>query len=184
MAEKKEQMLRRYVEYIERLAREKSSEIFTNGGVEYASQLMAVLFRNTEKEARIFCQGFKPTLIKTSPYWDALQKYLSDRDKSLKVLIESCDYVTEAPIVLLKNKIAERGDNTIQIRVISEEDRKRIFDGFDGNPCNFAIFDDDKFRFEYEPSGYRAFGSFNHPANAKYLIRLFDEAFEKSEVLN
>lgn len=184
MTEKKEQMLRRYVEYIERLAKEKSPEIFTNGGIEYASQLMAVLFKNTEKEARIFCQGFKPNLIKTSPYWEELQKYLSDRSKSLKVLVESADYANEAPISLLKEIIEERNDDTIQIRVASEGNRKKIYEGFDGTPCNFAVFDDNKFRFEYEPSGYRAFGSFNHPSNAKYLIRLFDEIFAESEKLD
>lgn len=177
-------MLRRYVEYIERLAREKSPEIFTNGGIEYASQLMAVLFKNTEKEARIFCQGFKPTLITTSPYWEELQKYLNDKNKSLKVLVESGDYANEAPVALLKEKRAERNDDSIQIRVVSEQNRKKIYEGFDGKPCNFSIFDDNKFRFEYEPSGYRAFGSFNHPSNAKYLIRLFDEIFSESDILN
>lgn len=184
MAEKNEQLLRRYVEYIERLAREKSPEIFTNGGIEYASELMAVLFRNTEREARIFCEGFKPELITTSPYWDALQSYLADNDKILKVLVERSDYSMERPIQLLRQKMAERGDDTIQLKLVSPEDRQKIFDGLDGTPCNFAIFDDNKFRFEYEPKGYRAFGSFNHPANAGVLIRLFDEAFANSSDLN
>lgn len=184
MAEKKEQLLKRYVEYIERLAREKSSEIFTNGGIEYASELMAVLFRNTEKEARIFCQGFKPELITTQPYWDALQTYLSDKKKTLKVLVESGDYIQERPIQLLREKMEDRDDDTIQLRIVSAEDRQKIYDGLDGTPCNFAIFDDNKFRFEYEPKGYRAFGSFNHPANAGVLIKLFDEAFAKSNNLN
>lgn len=184
MAEKKEQMLRRYVEYIERLAREKSPEIFTNGGIEYASQLMAVLFKNTEKEARIYCEGFKPALITTSPYWETLHDYLNERGKSLKVLVESNQYANDEPIRLLKEKIKERNDDSIQIKVVSEDNRKRIYDSFDGTPCNFAVFDDNKFRFEYEPSGYRAFGSFNHPSNAKYLKKLFDEVFVVSEMLN
>ena len=184
MEENKEQMLRRYVEYIERLAREKSPEIFTNGGIEYASQLMAVLFKNTEKEARIYCEGFKPALITTSPYWEALQDYLNESGKSLKVLVESNQYANDEPIRLLKEKIKERNDDSIQIKVVSEDNRKRIYDSFDGTPCNFAVFDDNKFRFEYEPSGYRAFGSFNHPSNAKYLKKLFDEVFAVSEMLN
>lgn len=180
MAEQKEQMLRRYVEYIERLAREKSPEIFTNGGIEYASQLMAVLFKNTEKEARVYCEGFKPTLITTSPYWEALNEFLNAKEKSLKVLVESDQYVNDEPIRLLKEKIAERNDDTIQIKIVSGDNRKKIYDSFDGAPCNFAIFDDNKFRFEYEPSGYRAFGSFNHPSNAKYLKTMFDKIFAVS----
>lgn len=177
-------MLRRYVEYIERLAREKSPEIFTNGGIEYASQLMAVLFKNTEKEARIYCEGFKPALITTSPYWEALHEYLNERGKSLKVLVESNQYANDEPIMFLKEKIAERNDDSVQIKVVSGENRIKIYDSFDGTPCNFAIFDNNKFRFEYEPSGYRAFGSFNHPSNAKYLKSMFDEFFAESEKLN
>ena len=184
MAVKEEQMLRRYVEYIERLAREKSPEIFTNGGIEYASQLMAVLFKNTEKEARIYCEGFKPALITTSPYWEALHEYLNERGKSLKVLVESNQYANDEPIMFLKEKIAERNDDSVQIKVVSGENRIKIYDSFDGTPCNFAIFDNNKFRFEYEPSGYRAFGSFNHPSNAKYLKSMFDEFFAESEKLN
>ena len=65
MAEVKEEFLERYADFIRGLAKEKSPQLFTNGGIAYASQLMAVLFENTDKEARIFCQGFKPDLITT-----------------------------------------------------------------------------------------------------------------------
>lgn len=185
MAETNKLLLERYVKYIERLAKEKSSEIFTNGGIEYASQLMAVLFRYTENEARIFCQGFKPNLIKTAPYWDALNNYLNDSHKTLKVLVETDEYVTQEPISLLQQKKAERNnDGTISIRLVTEQDKQDIFKKLSGKPCNFAVFDNNKFRFEYEPDGYRAFGSFNHEENSRKLINLFDSAFANARELN
>lgn len=178
-------LLKRYVNYIEGLAKKNSSEQFTNGGVEYASQLMAVLFRYTEKEARVFCQGFKPNLIETEPYWGALQNYLNDKKKKLKVLVETDEYKDGEPRILLQQKKTERGnDGSISIRLINEEDKNNIYNSFSGKPCNFAVFDDNKYRFEYEPNGYRAFGSFNHKENSEKLISLFDKAFDNAIELN
>ena len=167
MAEVKEEFLERYAEFIRGLAKAKSPQLFTNGGIAYASELMAVLFENTDKEARIFCQGFKPDLITTDPYWGALHEYAEGE-----------------PILLLKKEIAERKNDTIQIRVASEEIIHEIYNKLNGGPCNFAIFDDNKFRFENDPDGYKAFGSFNKKDYAKALITIFDEAFNKSEALN
>ena len=184
MAETNKLLLERYVEYIERLAKEKSPEIFTNGGIEYASQLMAVLFRYTESEARLFCHGFRPDLICQQPYWDALNNYLQDSNKILRVLVESNDSLYEEPMNLLRKTKENRGDETIDYRLIRAEDRQKIFDGLDGTSCNFAVFDHNKFRFEYEPDGFKAFGSFNHEKNCKVLIDLFDEAFSNATILN
>lgn len=183
MAEKKE-FLERYANYIKELAAKKSPQLFTNGGIEYASQLMAVLFENTEKEARVFCQGFKPELITTDPYWEALQAYLNKEGNKLQVLVETADYANEQPLMLLKEKMKEREDNSIQVRVASNDTIKEIYGKLSGDPCNFAIFDDNKFRFENDPSGYKAFGSFNRKDYAGVLIRIFDDAFAKSVALN
>ena len=184
MAEVKEDFLERYAEFIRGLAKAKSPQLFTNGGIAYASQLMAVLFENTDKEARIFCQGFKPDLITTDPYWGALREYLTKKDKTLRVLVETDEYAEDEPIKLLKLEMAERKDDTIQIRVASDKTIHEIYNKLNGGPCNFAIFDDNKFRFENDPDGYKAFGSFNKKDYAKALITIFDEAFNKSEALN
>lgn len=185
MAETNKLLLERYVKYIERLAKEKSTEIFTNGGIEYASQLMAVLFRYTENEARIFCQGFKPNLIKTEPYWGALNNFLNDSCKTFKVLVETDDYANQEPILLLKQKKVERNnDGTISIRLVTEQDKQEMFKRLNGKPCNFAVFDDNKFRFEYEPNGYRAFGSFNNEESSQKLITLFEDAFTYARELD
>lgn len=184
MAEKIEDFLRRYTDYIKELAKKQSPQLFTNGGIEYASQLMAVLFDNTNEEARIFCKGFKPDLITTQPYWDALHEYLKNRDKVLKVLVETDEYVQREPLQLLMAEKNKRGDDTIQVKLASNDTIKEIYDKLNGNPCNFAIFDDNKFRFENEPDGYKAFGSFNRKDYAGVLIAIFDEAFNKSADLN
>ncbi len=184
MAEEKEVFLKRYAEYIEGLAKVKSPQLFTNGGIEYASELMAVLFKNTNKEARVFCQGFKPTLIRTEPYWTALKAYLEKDGTSLRVLVETSEFASAEPLQLLKSTMERRNDGSIQVRVASEDIIKGIYEKLSGNTCNFSVFDDDKFRFENEPDGYKAFGSFNRRDYAEVLISIFDDAFSKSAELN
>lgn len=183
MAENKEDFLNRYKTYINELAKSNSEQLFTNGGIEYASVLMAVLFENTKKDARIFCQGFKPTLITKDPYWKALKDYLNKDGNTLKVLVETDEFSKEQPLQLLKEEKYKRGDNSIQVRVASKETIESIYAKLSGNPCNFAVFDHDKFRFESEPDGYKAFGSFNRKNYASALISIFDDAFNKSKEL-
>ena len=180
MAETREDLLKKYIDYINKLAESKSPEIFTNGGIEYASQLMAVLFHNTEKEARLFCHGFRPDLICQQPYWNALQEYLQDDSKILHVLVECDDALHEEPMNLLRRTKERRGNDTVDYRLVKEDDREMIFRGLNGTHCNFAVFDNNKFRLEYDPDGFKAFGSFNHENNCKRLVDLFDNA----DVLN
>ncbi|MBR5087724.1 MAG: hypothetical protein IKX31_12050 [Muribaculaceae bacterium] len=184
MLETRKLLLEKYVKYIEKLAKERSCEIFTNGGIEYASHLMAVLFRNTKSEARLFCHGFRPDLICKQPYWDALKDYLKDDKKILHVLVESEDFLNDEPMELLRRTKSNRGDDTIDFRLIGQKDCQKIFNVLNWADCNFAVFDHDKFRFEYDPEGFKAFGSFNHEKNCEILVNLFDEAFNNALLLN
>ena len=133
----------------------------------------------------MFCEGFKPDLITETDYWEALSEYLTHTERTLRVLVNSNAYVDKEPLKTLFAKQAERNnDDTIQIRLITEEGRKDIMGQFNGALNNFAVFDDDMYRLEYEPSEYKAFGSFNNPEDAKLLLELFNKVFEKSEQLN
>ncbi|WP_289739511.1 hypothetical protein [Paramuribaculum intestinale] len=168
-----------------KLVKEKSPLLFSNGGKEYASILMSILLKNTSKSICMFCEGFKPDLITETDYWEALSEYLTHTERTLRVLVNSNAYVDKEPLKTLFAKQAERNnDDTIQIRLITEEGRKDIMGQFNGALNNFAVFDDDMYRLEYEPSEYKAFGSFNNPEDAKLLLELFNKVFEKSEQLN
>lgn len=176
-------LLKKYTDYLDSLLKTQSEEIFTNGGKEYASQLMSRLLNNTQKEARIYCKGFREDLICEKPYWDALNNFLSDSGKKLSVLVESDDFVDARPMQLLKGKMAKRKDETVQVRMISEEDRRSIEKKFGDKDCNFAVFDGSMFRFEYDPDGFKAFGSFNAPDTCSVLTKEFDSAFANAKPL-
>lgn len=177
--------LNEYRDYLTKLVKENSPLLFSNGGKEYASILMSILLENTSRSICMFCEGFKPDLIIEKDYWEALSKYLAQTEKTLHVLVNSDAYVDAKPLQTLFAKQAERNnDDTIQIRLITAEGRNDIMAQFNGALNNFAVFDDNMYRLEYEPSEYKAFGSFNDPEDAKLLLELFNKVFEKSEPLN
>lgn len=174
-------ILKKYELYLETLAQNNSLEMFSNGGKDFASILMATLFKYTQHEIRIFCEGFKPDLITTEPYFTELKKYLENKNKCLKVLVEVDTYKDSEPLLLLKKAKEERKDDSISYKKIREEDKNKIFQELGNNHCNFAVFDSDKFRLEYNPKEYKAFGSFNNLQNCEILIHLFDEAFNTAD---
>lgn len=175
--------LEEYRRYLEALAENNSTDMFSNGGIKHASILMSVLFQGTKK-AQIYCEGFKPMLIGTDPYWTALNKYLlEDSANELDVLVESDNYIEEKPLQTLKEAIERRNNETIRVKKISAAGKQLITNRFGKGHCNFAVFDDKKFRFEYDPYNYKAFGSFNQPDKCEILAKLFNEAFDLSTPL-
>lgn len=179
--------LQKYHDFLERLACDNSSRTFSNGGIEHAAILMSVLFRNTKNEARVYCIGFRPNLITRPPYWESLNRYLDDPNHILKVLVETDEYVNELPIELLRRKKEEREregkGETIIVKKINEDSQKRISALFGDDHCNFAIFDNEKYRYEYDPENFKAYGSFNQPDNCEILTEEFESAFSVSTVL-
>ena len=188
---KKLQDLQNYKDFLEDLASNQSSNVFSNGGIEYASILMSVLFNNTKKIARVYSHGFKPELITTEPYWSSLKNYIANPYHTLYVLVQTNEYVNAEPLMLLKKAQQERKrriesdekDNIVNkkygdiiVKMISEESKDRIIEKY-GEECNFAVFDDNKFRYEYDPRQFKAYGSFNQPDNCQKLKDFFDEIF-------
>lgn len=182
MEEEKKQELEEYRKYLERLAESRSTDMFSNGGKEHASILMSVLLKDT-KRALIYAMGFRPDLITTEPYWSELEIYLNNPQNELFVLVETPDYMNDGPLVRLHETINRRQDNTVQVRQISPQGREFIEDRFGKDKCNFAVFDNNKFRFEYDPDNFKAFGSFNQPENCEILSNLFFDAFNASTPL-
>lgn len=172
-----QEILSSYRKYLEGLAASNSSERFSNGGKDYAPILMSVLFDNTVSIVRVYAKGFRPELITEPVYWSSLQKFLS-KYKTIQVLVETADYRNESPIQAVK--IASEQNPNTGVRLISDEDKK-TFDEILGGHVNFAVFDTNKFRMEYDPNDFKAFGSFNDPETSKKLITLFDKAYNNAK---
>lgn len=182
MEETQEKMLEEYEDYLKELVAKGSGEIFTNGGIRHASVLMSVLLGSTTDHALIFSEGFCPDIIQ-EPYLSALERYADNKQCGLKILLESDRYVNADPIRLIREKSKQRigKDKRIEIRLIREDDKIRIFRSLNCAQCNFSVFDDRMYRFEYDPKHYKAYGSFNHVRNCAFLTHLFNEAFVNAQ---
>lgn len=117
-------------------------------------------------------------------YWEALNRYLNKTGKTLRVLVNSDEYINERPLQTLFEKKREENGASIEVRLINKEGREKIQAQFNGELNNFAVFDEDMYRLEYVPQDYKAIGSFNHPEDAKLLLRLFNDVFEQSSEIN
>lgn len=185
-----EKSLQDYKAYLERLLKNKSETIFTNSGKEHASILMSMLVSNTDRQVRMYATGLKPELITTSPYFEEFKRLFTDNRSinSVKILVETTDYIKERPFQIVQNALIENKDNNnsskqIEVRRITEECKNIIKRTLDLSSCNFAVFDDNMFRLEYEPTQYKAFASFNHLEMSSKLSELFDTAFSDGQIV-
>lgn len=172
-----------YRAFLENLAKTKSSKRFGNAGIPYASTLMSVLFEHTEREVSMYCEGFKPDLITSEPYWEALNNYLTDGNRTIRILVESDEYKNQRPIQLLKQLCVNNTNacrDRIQLKKITPEAKKNLMDNFLGDGYNFAFFDDNMYRVEYSPKEYKAFGSFNEPRVVNHLRSIYEKAWRSS----
>lgn len=167
--------MKNYINLVNNAALSNSNEIIKNGGLPYASILLSVLFKHCDKIARIYCKGFKPELVCSPPLWEALSNWLYTPGHTLYALIETTYYIDTDPFKLFK-RVKEANINNIEIKLIGEDGKKHFTERW-GEPMHFSVFDYQKFRYEYDPENYRAYGSFNQPKNAAIMIEEFDKVF-------
>ena len=186
-------------------ANEKTSVKVSNGGLPYAAILMGVMFKHCKGMARIYCQGFKPELVCELPFWTEFCAYIRNPKNRLYALVDSTEWINERPMKLLNQVKKERSitehvieykrrkegkgnkkvkkekdiiipDTSIIVKQIHPDSAKMIAKRY-GESIHFSVFDNEKFRYEYNSENYKAYGSFNQPDNCKYLIETFDQIF-------
>lgn len=179
-----EEKLKEYKTFLEKLCQSKSSEVFTNGGIDHAAILMSTLFRNTEQSIKMLCAGLKPALITKEPYLSDFTKFLSTPGKSIQIIVGTDEFINETPFQLIIEKLGEPQDHRAQIecRIMDDKGKKQVMDFF-GSECHFSIFDTQKYRLEVNPEKYQAIGSFNAPDYTKRLTDLFDSIFKSSQLI-
>ena len=190
---------------VEFAAEYKYENIIPNGGLPYAAILMGVMFKHCRGMARIYCHGFKPELVCELPFWTEFCDYIRNPKNCLYALVDSTEWIDERPMKLLKQLKEERSiteqvieykrrkegkgnkkvkkvkdiiipDTSIIVKQIHPDSAKMIAKRY-GESIHFSVFDNEKFRYEYDSENYKAYGSFNQPDNCKYLIETFDQAF-------
>lgn len=172
--------LERYKDELHRCASEHLSVRITNKNEDYAVAFYAELFRNTESTAKIFCEGAHSNIWRNIEFQNAFEDLLKKTRINIMVLTEeNVENLDSFPNYI--QKIIQNKATNVQFRHLTLEAREIISSRFEGD-VNFAVFDNDKFRFEFDKTHYTAYGSFNDSEVVKEIQKYFDEAFEKSEV--
>ncbi len=159
-----------YREYLLSLAETHSSDIISNGGKDHAIVLYSVLLDNSRNDVRIFCQSGSSAVWRAPEFIEAMNRFLKRDNTSLKVL------TSEEPTL----DRTFRNQAKVEIRHISTDALRKIKDHFKNSKCNFAIFDTDKYRYEYDFEHFKAYCSFNAPDVVKTMTDLFDASFSDS----
>lgn len=167
-----------YKKALKKNAESHSSARITNKDKEYAVAFYAELFGNTSSSVRIFCEGAHSCVWKHLDFQNSFCEMVEKRGVTVRILTEeSGDDMPDFP-VYLRNILLDYPE-LVEIRHIEDESLKEIRDNFGGD-VNFAIFDNDKFRFEYDKAHYAAYGSFNDPSVVGKLSDIFEKSFAKS----
>lgn len=203
-----------YKGQLELHANKKTAAKVSNGGLPYAAILMGTMFKYCNGMARIYCQGLKPQLVCEPPFWEQFSLYALNPKNKLYILIDSTAWIDNPPMKLLKKIKKERvkkehiieyrkkklgngkkrkskkvkeiiiPDTSIIVKLIHPDHIKKIAKIY-GESTHFSVFDNEKFRYEYDSENYKAYGSFNQPDTAAQLIDMFDEIFNdpKSKII-
>lgn len=150
-----------------------------NGGKEYAAILMSVMFEHTDTTALIYCRGFDPKLVCEASFWGSFTRWINDPSHILYAVVDTDYYMNEAPLQFLlkkKRSLSKRERQRIKVKLIGPTGKDYVRDIY-GEECHFSIFDTQKFRYEYDPKMFKAFGSFNQPETVKTLTEVFSVLF-------
>lgn len=163
-----------YKSYLENLVNRNSSNIFLNGGIDYASVFITLLLNNVQKNMNMFCEGLNPEIMERPEVFDAFKGAI-ERGVEFNILVEKKDYMENNPF-----RFAMEHSN-VKIRCARPEDLNTIDNVLGPGRCNFSVCDDKMVRLEVKPSEYKAVGSFNKPDWAGALNNLFEKSFVGAE---
>ena len=165
-----EESKQKYREFLEKLAKNKSKELFSNGGKDHAIVLYQVLLDHASGEVHIFCEEGVSEIWQDEGVKKALLNYLAKDGSKLKILVENAGNAGFA-------EVREKYYDRVEVQHVSQQGLNIIHEHFDNRNCNFAVFDPNMFRYEYDKQGYKAYGSFNDEEISKSMIALFNRVW-------
>ena len=167
-----EDTIRAYQQLVNSKADAKSPEILPNAGKKHAAIAMAKLLEKTTHSAKMVVGSFSGDVCDQPNYLESLQKSI-DRNVEFKIIFLDQRNTDATSYKMLLE--AQKAGKNIQFKDSSISFKNQL--STDGKPKHFAIFDDNKFRFETDTEKFIAWFSFNDEANAKKLSRVFYAAF-------
>ena len=170
-----------YTYAVEKLYESHEDILFINDGAKLIGAIAHIFYDNTKDVVRLYWCGHREMVACDLYYWGALTKYLMHTDKKIMVLLDNEDEIKKGHIQVFNKEKLNRQNDTISVKLITEDDKTMINDTLIEEYCSFEVFDNNMFRFEYKLEGYKGYCSFNKPKTCELLIKVFDKAFNNKK---
>jgi len=172
-----------YIESTTRLARDKSSLVFTSSNPVNAAIVMGNILRFSEREVRIYEDSICGDIADTTDFFlKNLDRFLQEQ-KHIKIVVRNFSE-NESEIFKALTHYSEKYHENVELRLASEEFKQNIQDSVDKD-VNFIVNDVFGYRADIfaknEPESRIAFSSFNDQIMSEKLIRIFDEKYHTCE---
>lgn len=164
--------IEQYRDKIDRLISEATGEVILNGSHDHAAVVIEKMFDRAKSTVRILTRKFDPRIYCVSQTVEAAKRMLGDRSRSIHILIEElaatnqhdnpyfCDLANYNNLVLKEVPEALRGPISV----------------------NFALMDDNGFRFEKDQLGTSAIVAFGDRTLTPRLSAIYDRVWVESGV--
>lgn len=170
--------LKLYQELVDTKAEQDSSDILPNAGDAHAAIVMSKMFEKTLKSVKMVVGSFDGKVSNQANYLEKLEICINKKIPFQIIHLEPINTASKA-YKLLKTKKKEGYD--ITIKTASPALRKTLTKD-NGEIVHFAVFDDNKFRFEKDSKNYIALFSFNDKVHAQSLLKVFDSELLSKEI--
>lgn len=167
-----------YQALINEKANENSSDVLPNAGESHAAIVMAKMFEKTLKSVKMIVGSLDGKVSDQQNYLINMEDCIN-RDIPFEIIFLEDPNLSSKAYKILKTKQAE-GKNIV-FKSASDDVRNRLVKN--GHPIHYAVFDDNKYRYEKNTKKYLALVCFNDKKNAAPLINIFNDSFQKSTVL-
>lgn len=160
--------------HIDRLIREKNGEVVLNGSHSHATIIIERMFANAENDVSILSRRFDPRIYGTPELVEQAELFLAQPDRTAHIVLEEMDEAALAdhPFFARLAKFIEKGN--LSLRKVPDRYADLI-------KINFAVMDDNGYRFEKDKRQAIASAAFGVGGMANNLRNLFDDIWALSE---
>lgn len=165
-----------YKKAIFALAEERKDQLFYNSSELHAEIVHQAIAKTAERYICILSGSLCTEISNNERYCELMNEFLS-KDASRKVQIILTDY-QESFLLKSLNIVFQKYRKQVDVRRFNGSVRRNNL------PVHFTFADDRMFRLETDIEKHMAFGNFNSPEQVMSLKNVFNDVFQRSDIIN
>ena len=166
--------MKRYIEYISKLANGRINENFSNSDDEHALEVLIKIFQISNETIRIFAGSLCSDVPNHPRYIAALSDFI-ERGGRVRILLNNFNKENAKKSNLFKRLAYYASLENIDIRLHTTKIKPYLIKDPQRKPVHFTVGDANAYRIETDIEKRTANCNFNNPEGAKKLIAFFDQ---------